>query len=62
MSNVICRCHKVTEDEIINSIKEGAKTVEAVGEKTKAGTGCGGCKTKIQELINKNKYTTILNL
>ena len=62
MSNVICRCHKVTEDEIINSIKEGAKTVEAVGEKTKAGPGCGGCKLKIQDLLNKNTYTTILNL
>ncbi len=55
MSNVICRCHKVTEEVIVKAIKNGCKTVEAVGEATKAGTGCGSCKSKIQELINEHK-------
>lgn len=55
MSNIVCKCRKVTEEEIVNAIKNGATTVEAVGEATKAGTGCGGCKPKIQELIDENK-------
>ncbi len=55
MSNLICKCRKVTEEEIVKAIKNGATTVEAVGEVTKAGTGCGGCKPKIQKLIDANK-------
>ena len=55
MSNIVCNCRKVTEEEIVKAIKNGATTVEAVGEATKAGTGCGSCKSKIQELIDENK-------
>lgn len=56
MSNVICRCHKVTEEEIVKAIENGCKTVEDVSKATKAGTGCGNCKSKIQEVIDTNKY------
>lgn len=55
MSNIVCNCRKVTEEEIVKAIKSGATTVEAVGEVTKAGTGCGRCKPRIQELIDENK-------
>ncbi len=34
-----------------NAIKNGAKSVEDVMKATGAGTGCGGCKSKIRELL-----------
>ncbi len=51
----ICYCYGVSKGEIIDAIKNGAKTVEAIGEETNAGTGCGGCKHKLQQLIDENK-------
>jgi len=50
----ICLCKNVFEEEIINAIQNGAKTVKEVSKKTKAGTGCGTCIPKIQKLIDTN--------
>lgn len=49
----VCMCFGITEEAIRNAIKNGAKTVEAVGEATQAGTGCGGCVDRIQEIIDE---------
>lgn len=48
-----CRCMSVPVDRIKNAIDKGANTVEAVGAKTSAGTGCGRCKKMIQILIDE---------
>lgn len=56
MSN-ICLCKKITEEEIVKAIKNGAKTFEEVKEATGAGSGgCKGgrCKSKIIEIIENN--------
>jgi len=45
---VVCNCHKVTESTVLAAIKDGADTVEKIGEVTKAGTACGGCKRKLE--------------
>ncbi|WP_242985416.1 (2Fe-2S)-binding protein [Vallitalea okinawensis] len=50
---IVCACFDVSEEEIREAVKKGATTVEAVGEATNAGTGCGGCQSRIQELINE---------
>ena len=55
MSDVICLCTGVTEETIIKAIKNGAHTVEEVGEATGAGTICGSCQDEIQRLIDENK-------
>lgn len=53
---IICMCNDVTEVEIIDAIKNhGCDTVEKVGEKTEAGTVCGGCKSLIEDIIENNK-------
>ncbi|GIX04882.1 MAG: ferredoxin--nitrite reductase [Planctomycetaceae bacterium] len=52
-STEICRCHRVTKGSILAAIKAGARSVEAVGEKTKAGTGCGSCQALLQALIDQ---------
>lgn len=53
MSEIICNCFDVSKEEIEKAIKEkGLKTVDEVGEATNAGTGCGGCQEKIQEILD----------
>jgi nitrite reductase (NADH) large subunit len=50
---LICTCHKVSEARLCDAIAAGACTVEALGELTKAGTGCGSCKPDLVQLIAK---------
>ncbi len=56
MSNdeLVCVCMEVYKSTIVNAIKEkGLKTVEEVGDETEAGTGCGQCQDRIQEIIDE---------
>ncbi len=46
-----CICRAVTEETVTAAVEDGATTVEAVGEETRAGTGCGGCHDTIEEII-----------
>jgi nitrite reductase (NADH) large subunit len=48
---VVCNCHKVTERTLRAAIEGGACTLEALGEETCAGTGCGSCKSDLTQLI-----------
>jgi NAD(P)H-nitrite reductase large subunit len=53
-NEIICHCMDVTRGEIIAAIKElKLKTVEEVGKATEAGTGCGGCQSVIQEILDE---------
>lgn len=49
---VICTCKNVTLGEIKAAIANGAKTVEAIQDKTSAGTGCGGCIGTLQDILD----------
>ncbi|MBE6051535.1 MAG: (2Fe-2S)-binding protein [Clostridium sp.] len=54
----VCICRGISEERIIEAIKEGNDTYESIKEKTGAGTGgCRGsmCRYKIEMLIEKNK-------
>ena len=46
----ICNCHKVSESTIVACAKDGADC-ETVCEQTRAGTGCGSCKTEVERLV-----------
>ena len=49
----ICFCMSVTEKQIRDAIiSKKLKTVEEVSNATKAGTGCGGCKVAIQQILD----------
>lgn len=56
----VCGCENVSLETVLNAIKDGANTVEKVGEVTGAGTGvdketgedCGRCKPLIQNIID----------
>ncbi|HEX6243301.1 MAG TPA: FAD-dependent oxidoreductase [Polyangiales bacterium] len=47
----ICSCHKVSEGTLVLCIQAGADTVEALGQQTRAGTGCGSCRGDLAELM-----------
>lgn len=50
---VVCGCHNVTEKDIKNAIKDGAKSFEEVQAVTKVGTGCGRCVEGNKDLVNE---------
>ncbi|KAI0086009.1 nitrite reductase [Irpex rosettiformis] len=39
----ICSCHNVTKGQVAACVRDGADSINTVKQKTKAGTGCGGC-------------------
>jgi bacterioferritin-associated ferredoxin len=56
--NLVCLCKAVTDEVIVEAIKEGADTFEKVQEATDAGTGrcCASrCRRRIEDLIIDNK-------
>jgi nitrite reductase (NADH) large subunit len=48
----ICNCHQVSKGHIVDCIRAGAGSVEAIGQSCKAGTGCGSCQTLVEQLIS----------
>jgi assimilatory nitrate reductase electron transfer subunit len=47
----VCMCNAVTAGTIEDAISEGCETVAEVGRCTRAGTGCGGCRARITDMI-----------
>ncbi|GAA1773314.1 FAD-dependent oxidoreductase [Agromyces lapidis] len=47
----VCWCNGVTVERIEAAAASGSTTVECVGRDTRAGTGCGGCKGRIAEVL-----------
>jgi len=55
---VICSCEAVTKGQVCCSvIDDGNETVKAIAKATKAGTGCGGCKPMIADLVKESLKT-----
>jgi NAD(P)H-nitrite reductase large subunit len=48
----ICNCNTVSKGRICAAIREGKCSVEAIGEATRAGTGCGTCQPLLGRLID----------
>lgn len=54
---IVCLCKQVSEETIVNAIKNGATTLEKIQETTGAATGaCHGarCSQTIERLIKEN--------
>ncbi len=50
---LICTCFGVEEETIEEIVaRENLSSVESVGEKCSAGTGCGSCQPLIQEILD----------
>lgn len=48
---VVCNCNKVTEGAVCEAIAAGCESVAAIGEHTRAGTGCGSCRGELAQLL-----------
>jgi nitrite reductase (NADH) large subunit len=48
---VICNCHQVTEGTLCEAVAAGADSVETLCAATRAGTGCGSCKTELAQIV-----------
>lgn len=47
----ICNCHSVCKGDIVAAVQQGRCSVTALGEATKAGTGCGTCQPLLAQLV-----------
>jgi assimilatory nitrate reductase electron transfer subunit len=50
--HTVCRCNGVTKRDIITSWARGARTVTEVAHRTRATTGCGGCKEAVSGIVD----------
>ena len=48
----ICSCHDVSKGAVAAAVSEGATTLGAIRECTRASTGCGGCAPLVTQLLN----------
>ena len=51
-ATVICHCLGISDKDIENAFKNGARSWEQLQQATKIGTGCGGCKEKAMEFLH----------
>ncbi|WP_203135373.1 FAD-dependent oxidoreductase [Microbacterium sp. JZ31] len=51
----VCVCNGVTAGAIEDAVDDGCATVAEVGRCTRAGTGCGGCRARIAELLGSRE-------
>jgi assimilatory nitrate reductase electron transfer subunit len=51
--STVCWCNGVTVADIAGSAEAGNTTVACIGSATRAGTGCGGCKGRIGEVLER---------
>ncbi len=47
----VCNCNGVCKGTIVETVKGGCKTVTGVMDKTRAGKGCGSCKTLVAQIV-----------
>lgn len=48
----ICDCNAVAKGLIVEAVLQGARSLRAVCEQTRAGTGCGSCRPEVQRIVD----------
>jgi len=48
---VVCRCLGTTWGQIEDAVNEGASNYQQVFAKVKFGVGCGGCRSRLKQMI-----------
>ncbi|HEY6493552.1 MAG TPA: (2Fe-2S)-binding protein [Trebonia sp.] len=48
-----CICRAVTSEDVTTAIDNGAATVQAVARATRACTGCGTCRERIEAMLGQ---------
>ena len=47
----ICNCNGVAKGAIVAGVRAGKRSLKAVCDATRAGTGCGSCKALVQQIV-----------
>jgi nitrite reductase (NADH) large subunit len=47
----VCNCNGVTKGAICSAVSDGCRTVTEVADKTRAGKGCGTCKSLVSQIV-----------
>ncbi len=47
----VCNCNGVTKGALVACVESGVKSVAGVMDKTRAGKGCGSCKTMVCQIV-----------
>lgn len=47
----LCHCRMVPTEIVLQSIKQGCRSVREISRVSKAGTGCGSCIPHIQQML-----------
>ncbi|ABV87134.1 nitrite reductase large subunit NirB [Shewanella pealeana] len=50
---IVCSCHQVTKAEIVAQVVDGKHTIADIKVCTKAASGCGGCASLVQQVIDE---------
>lgn len=48
---IVCFCHPTSDRDVDAIIDEGARTLEEIGERCGAGTGCGTCHEELRDRL-----------
>ncbi|HLL64825.1 MAG TPA: (2Fe-2S)-binding protein [Micromonosporaceae bacterium] len=57
----VCICARVRDCELRAVIRRGAHSDEAIGEACGAGTGCGTCHQRIDEVVQETLANTLVS-
>jgi bacterioferritin-associated ferredoxin len=49
---IVCMCHPTSDRDVDAIIDDGARTVEEIGRRCGAGTGCGACVGELRERLS----------
>jgi nitrite reductase (NADH) large subunit len=47
----VCNCNGVSKAKIVSCVRAGEKSITGVMAQTRAGKGCGSCKTLVQQIV-----------
>ncbi|BCJ40248.1 nitrite reductase [NAD(P)H] [Actinoplanes ianthinogenes] len=47
----VCNCNGVSKGAVVAAVQSGVRTVGGVADATRAGKGCGSCKTLVAQLV-----------
>jgi bacterioferritin-associated ferredoxin len=47
----VCICHAVTDDQVVEAVDAGARSVAEVSGRTRAGASCATCHDHLEDII-----------
>jgi len=48
---LICLCHPTSDRDLDSVIDDGARTIQEIGQRCGAGTGCGACVDELRDRL-----------